>query len=391
MSWNLPRAVSRALSLLCEAGYEAYIVGGCVRDTLMGVMPNDWDITTSALPEQTLAVFWDFRTIETGIQHGTVTVIIEDTPLEITTYRVDGTYSDNRRPDAVSFTPSLAEDLRRRDFTVNAMAYHPEKGLVDLFGGADDITNRRIICVGDPDTRFSEDALRIIRGLRFASTLGFSVEETTADAIRRLSPTLSNVAAERVTEELIKLLCGKDASSILTGFDIVFEGLLPGFIAAKAALLVKTVRPRPFERLAALLFPTVEKNADAILNTLRLPNRLKEDVKTVLSCRDIAIPADDASLLRILHRVGAERANVLLTIRSVWDDCDYTSQLARLNYLHKSGACYTMHGLAITGDDLIEAGVNPGPEIGKKLDELLFAVMDGVCENDKQALLNYIK
>lgn len=390
MNWNIPSAVSRALSLLRESGYEAYVVGGCVRDTLMGVTPNDWDIATSALPRQTMEVFSGYSVIETGIQHGTVTVLVDCVPLEITTYRVDGKYSDSRRPDAVSFTPSLEEDLRRRDFTINAMAYHPDNGLVDLFGGVDDIQNRRIVCVGDPDTRFSEDALRIIRGLRFASTLDFSIESETANAICRLYPTLSKVAAERVTEELVKLLCGKGAARVLIACADVFSGIFPCLSGLDAAPLIASVPSVPYARMAALLFPCAGEGVNAVFDNLRLPSRVKEDVKLVLSYRDALINQEDASLLRLLNKLGAERANVLLSIREKWDNCDYTVHRIRLNELYTSGACYTLQQLAVSGEDLIRAGMTAGPQIGETLQKLLFAVMDGVCENTKQDLLRYI-
>ena len=179
----LPPGVARALTMLENAGYEAFIVGGCVRDALMGIAPKDYDITTSALPSQTKTVFREYHVIETGIQHGTVTVMMDGIPLEITTYRTEGTYSDNRHPDSVSFTTSLREDVARRDFTMNAIAYSPARGLIDHFGGAEDIRRGIIRCVGDPATRFREDALRMMRGIRFASVLGFRIEEETAAAI----------------------------------------------------------------------------------------------------------------------------------------------------------------------------------------------------------------
>ena len=203
---EFPEQVNTALRRLREAGYTACAVGGCVRDRLMSAEPKDYDVTTAALPEQTEAVFAGERIIETGLKHGTVTVLLGGLPIEITTFRVDGGYSDARHPDAVRFTPSLTEDLAHRDFTVNAMAWSPEDGLADPFGGADDLRNRLIRCVGDPDTRFREDALRILRALRFAAVLGFRIEERTADALHRNRALLDKVSAERIAVELCKLL-----------------------------------------------------------------------------------------------------------------------------------------------------------------------------------------
>ncbi|MBQ5841079.1 MAG: HD domain-containing protein, partial [Clostridia bacterium] len=227
MQMPLPSPVVQALSILKMAGFEAYVVGGCVRDTMLGKQPMDWDITTSALPEQILSAFAEYKTVPTGIQHGTVTVIVENTPLEVTTYRIDGEYADSRHPNEVFFTSSLQEDLRRRDFTINAMAYHPEKGLVDCFSGAADLAAQKITCVGDPACRFTEDALRILRALRFSAVLGFSIEKVTADTIHKLAPLLRRVSAERIADELKKLLVGEHVRQVLLDFADVFCVILP--------------------------------------------------------------------------------------------------------------------------------------------------------------------
>ena len=223
----LPAEVQTAIARLEQHGFEAYAVGGCVRDSLLGKQPNDWDITTSARPSQTAACFSDFRTVETGIEHGTLTVLVNGTPLEITTYRNDGEYLDNRHPKQVTFSHRIEDDLCRRDFTVNAMAYHPVRGLVDLFDGRADLTRRRIVCVGDATTRFHEDGLRILRAIRFASVLDFSIEEETARAIHACRSLLSNIAAERIREEFCKLLCGVGAVRILREYADVIGVFLP--------------------------------------------------------------------------------------------------------------------------------------------------------------------
>ena len=269
MDWVLPAQVNTALARLHDAGYEAYIVGGCVRDRIMGREPKDYDITTSALPEQTAAVFAGERIIETGMKHGTVTVLLDGEPLEITTFRIDGTYSDSRHPDAVTFTPSLREDLARRDFTMNAMAYSSETGLVDPFGGQADIAAKYIRCVGDPDLRFREDALRILRALRFSSVLGFPIEPETDGAARYLCLLLKKISAERVFSELKQLLCGPDVRRVLLDYAGVLGAVLPeilpmqGFdqrnphhcydILEHTAAAVEAMPPEPALRLAALL------------------------------------------------------------------------------------------------------------------------------------------
>ncbi|MBQ6445031.1 MAG: tRNA nucleotidyltransferase, partial [Clostridia bacterium] len=265
----LPGPVETALRLLEHAGFEAWVVGGCTRDALLRDAPKDWDITTSALPAETLSVFSDFRTIETGLQHGTVAVLLDGMLLEITTYRVDGTYKDSRHPDEVTFTRSIDEDLARRDFTMNAIAYSPARGYEDLYGGASDIKAHLIRCVGDPETRFTEDALRILRALRFSSVLGFAIEEQTASAIHALKERILHVAWERISAELLQLLCGKDVYRVLQDYRDVFAVLFPELepcfdfpqnnpwhiydVYTHIAHSVESIAPEPALRLTMLL------------------------------------------------------------------------------------------------------------------------------------------
>ena len=233
---KIPPQVNRATQILQSNGHSAYVVGGAVRDMLMGKAAHDWDITTSALPEETLKAFADFRTIETGLKHGTVTVIVDGMSLEITTFRIEGDYSDNRHPDSVDFTDKIEDDLSRRDFTVNAIAYSPEKGFADPFDGQTDIKNKIIRCVGDPDKRFGEDALRILRALRFSSVLGFEIDESTKESIHHNFKLLANISVERVFVEISKLLCGKNAGRILREFEEVFFFILPEISPMKNCL-----------------------------------------------------------------------------------------------------------------------------------------------------------
>ena len=224
---NLPPAVSSLIARLNEAGFSAYAVGGCVRDTLLSKVPHDWDLCTSARPEQMLEVFRGEHVVETGLKHGTLTVVLDHVPYEITTFRTDGVYTDHRHPDSVTFVSDVAGDLARRDFTVNAMAYAPREGLVDLFGGREDLQKKIIRCVGVPAERFEEDALRILRALRFASVYDFTVDPETDKALRLLAPTLKKVAAERIRVELLKLLCGAGAGRILRTYPDVLAVVIP--------------------------------------------------------------------------------------------------------------------------------------------------------------------
>ena len=227
MTLNIPSKAKTIITLLENAGFEAFCVGGAVRDSIMGLNPTDWDITTSASPEDTVMVFKDYKTVDTGLKHGTLTVVIDKTPFEVTTYRVDGDYNDNRHPENVHFTKNLINDLSRRDFTVNALAYNDKTGLVDLYGGQEDIYNSIIKTVGNPSARFQEDGLRIMRALRFASVLGFTIESETAKAIHDNKDLLKNISAERLAVELSKLVCGKNAFNILTEYWDVLSVFIP--------------------------------------------------------------------------------------------------------------------------------------------------------------------
>lgn len=232
MRIEIPEEVGAILAVLERHGFEAYVVGGCVRDSLLGQTPHDWDICTAALPEEVMGCFTGERTLPTGIAHGTVTLVREGVPYEITTFRVDGDYSDGRHPDSVSFVRNLTEDLARRDFAVNAMAYSPRTGVVDCFGGWQDLQERQVRAVGKPAARFEEDALRILRALRFASVYGFGIEAKTASAARKLKNTLTNVAVERIFSEFARLLCGSGAGRVLTAFPDIFSVFLPEILPA---------------------------------------------------------------------------------------------------------------------------------------------------------------
>ena len=288
MNIPIPKNVMQALEILGKNGYSAYAVGGCVRDSLLGNKPDDWDICTSALPEQTAECFADYRVIPTGVKHGTITVIVEK-PLEITTFRIDGDYLDNRRPSEVSFTRRLEDDLCRRDFTVNAMALSADGEITDLYGGQEDLKAKLIRCVGYAETRFDEDALRIMRALRFASVLGFEIESETADAIRKKRQLLANIAAERIVKEFTKLLRG-NCADILFGYSEVIKIFLPiADFSADTVRLIAASPADPLLRLAILLSKSSAEDAEKMLRKLKYDNCTLKYVTLILESADMSL------------------------------------------------------------------------------------------------------
>ena len=383
MSFSLPEQVLRAFSLLEGAGYETYLVGGSVRDLLRGDQPSDFDMTTRARPEETLAVFSEYRTVETGLRHGTVTVLIDGMPIEITTYRVDGAYTDHRRPDSVTFTSSIREDLARRDLTVNAMAYHPLRGLFDPFGGERDLAAGVIRAVGDPERRFAEDALRILRTLRFAARFSFRIDRETAVAAAALAPTLSAVAPERIREELFRLLISSGVDTVLAEHGHILSKILPGLP------LREPLSPLPPElplRAAALLAPMGGEYAARLLRDLRTDNATARAILDTIAVLAEEPPREEKSLLGLLRDFGADAVDRAATIWEVHGAADGLSALLRA--VLASGRPYTVSALAVTGEDLMTIGVPSGPKIGRLLRLLLDAVIGGEAENTKEALLS---
>ena len=437
----LPEQVNTALSRLQAAGFEACLVGGCVRDRVMGRTPHDYDVATSALPEETERVFAGERVIETGLKHGTVSVLLGGMPLEITTYRVDGTYSDGRHPDAVTFTPSLREDLARRDFTVNAMAWSPAAGLIDPFGGQADIAAGIIRCVGDPALRFHEDALRILRALRFSAQLGFSVAPETDAALRADAELLKQVSAERITAELRLLLCGADVRRVLLDYAEVLGTVIPellpmrGFdqknkhhvydVLEHCAVACEAVPPDPVLRTAALLhdvgkpdcfftdsdgvghfYGHAERGAETVeplLRRLRFDNESRERITELVHRHDMRIEPTEKAVLRAFRRFGPEFYFQLLEIKradalahapgpKLTERMERYEALKALgNALLEKQACFSLRDLAVNGTDLLAAGFAPGPAVGAALDQLLAAVIDGAVPNERAALLEYLQ
>ena len=431
---NLPEYVLTAMKKLEENGFTAFAVGGCVRDSIMGKEAHDWDMTTSATPEETLEVFKSFRTVPTGIKHGTVTVLVDKHPLEITTFRIDGDYKDNRRPESVKFTRNIENDLSRRDFTVNAMAFNKKDGIVDLFGGCEDIDNKIIRSVGDPDCRFNEDALRIMRALRFSATLGFKIEEKTSESIKRNKHLLKNIASERIRIELEKLIMGDDAERILLRFsDVIFE-IIPELKSTEGLAqncpyhiydvyrhIVKSIalsKKDKYVRLAMLLHDiakpdakTTDENgidhfkchaslsADKANEILK---RLRYDKKTISLVTKLILHHDDRlyenprSIKKHASKHGFEflylldevsRADILAQNPSMTDRialCD--NYINELKSLENETPCLKISDLKIDGNDLIRLGFS-GKEIGEKLEFLLDRVIKNEVENNREELI----
>lgn len=429
---QIPDSIQTILKTLERRGFSAWCVGGCVRDSLLGRTPDDWDVTTSALPEEVMAVFAD-HAFPTGLQHGTVTVREGGAPVEVTTFRTDGTYADHRHPDAVSFTRSLTEDLSRRDFTVNAMAVNLQGELADPFYGQADLDARVLRCVGLPGRRFSEDALRLLRCLRFSSVLGFSIAEETAAALHANRGLLANIAAERIRIELDKLLCGENAMAVLRAFPDVLAVVIPevtpmvGFdqhtryhcydVWEHTLHALAAAPADPLLRWAVLLHdigkpscftqdergghfyghPTVSRRLAAdILQRLKFDNGTQDAILTLVEWHDREIPRTEKGFRRALQRLGEVRLRQLLEVKRADNMGQAPAYQGRLLEIAQGGeildtllaqdACFSLRQLAVNGRDLMAMGLH-GTEIGRTLNILLDAVVDGALPNEKDALL----
>ncbi len=424
------------INRLTENGFGAYAVGGCVRDILMGIEANDYDITTSATTDEIKRVFKEERIIGTGIKHGTVTVLVGSVPFEVTTYRLETTYSDNRHPDKVIFTRKLSDDLSRRDFTVNSIAYNETQGFVDLFGGKDDIENKIIRCVGNPRKRFEEDSLRILRGMRFASTLGFEIEGETKKAMLDCRALIKNISRERIFTELSKMLCGKSIRNVLTEFAPVLGEIIPeinamnGFeqhnfhhiydVLTHTAVVVASTPPVLHLRLAALFHDSAKpfcfsldeegighfyghasksvETAEKRLTELRCDNKTKENVVRLIKAHDTPIEESERIIKRRLNSMGEELFFDLITLKRA-DTAglapEFSERNAHFDRLEKIAReilkkedCFSLKHLAVNGRDMLELGLK-GKEIGQMLDRLLEAVIDGKVENEREMLIEF--
>lgn len=431
----LPEKVNTIIHTLQEKGFEAYAVGGCVRDSILGRVPDDWDITTSATPMETKALF--ARTFDTGIEHGTITVLIDKDAFEVTTYRVDGKYEDSRHPSEVTFTRSLQEDLLRRDFTINAMAYNDIEGLVDIFGGLEDLNQKTIRCVGDAMARFGEDALRILRAVRFAAQLGFEIEEDTQRGITELAPTLANISAERIQVELIKMLTSPNPGMLKSAYELgITKVILPEFdtmmqttqenphhkysVGEHTLKAIGAIRADKVLRLTMLfhdiakpMMKTMDENGVAhfkmhdskgaemtkqILRRLKFDNDTMNKVARLVQYHDYRMPAEPKNVRRAMNKIGEDLFPYYLEVRMA-------DTLAQSEYLQEEKIqniqdvrtcyeeilekqeCVSLKTLAVTGSDLIANGMKPGKDIGAVLTKLLEYVIEHPEVNKKEVLL----
>ena len=439
MQIQLPDKVHHIINTLEEAGYEAYAVGGCVRDSILGRKPDDWDITTSAKPEEIKRLFP--RTVDTGIKHGTVTVLLGGEGFEVTTYRVDGVYEDGRHPSEVTFTASLKEDLKRRDFTINAMAYNARTGLVDLYGGLADIENRVIRCVGIAGERFDEDALRMLRAVRFSAQLSFRIEEATGEAVKALAPNLQKISAERIQVELVKLVTSPNPDYLRTAYELgITAQILPEFdlcmetpqrhkhhcydVGEHILHSMIEVGPDKVLRLG-MLFHEIgkpqtltidpdgtthnkrhpfegEKITRKVMRRLKFDNDTTDKVTKLVLYHDYDIAPTEAGVRRAINRMGEDIFAMIFTVRraDIAAQSDYMREekLAKVAYIEKLYSeilarkdAVTLKDLAISGNDLIAEGMPPGRQIGETLSALLERVLDDPSLNTREILLKLYK
>lgn len=441
MKIQMPEAAKYIIETLTQNGYEAYIVGGCVRDSILNKQPQDWDITTSATPEQTKSLFR--RTIDTGIEHGTVTVMMDKTGYEVTTYRVDGKYQDHRRPTEVTFTASLAEDLKRRDFTINAMAYNDQDGVIDEFGGLADLERGIIRCVGVPQERFDEDALRILRAVRFAAQLDFAIEEDTGQAIREQAQFLKDISAERIQTELTKLITSDHPERILDAWELGITAIvLPEFdvmmktpqhtmyhkydVGRHTVAVMQNIEADPVLRWAALLHDsakpmcrTTDENgtdhfyghpkvgseiARQVLRRMKLDNDTIHRVERLVAWHDYGIDGrvTKKSLRHALNQMGPNLFEDYAKLRraDMLGQSDYEAEKKQADYekllelyreIVKDGECLAIKDLRIDGKALIRMGVQPGPAMGQILNDLLQQVLEDPQLNTVEKLENIVR
>ena len=431
----MPDNAKIILDTIHKAGFEAYIVGGCVRDALLGRQPGDWDITTNAMPQDVKKLFR--RTIDTGIQHGTVTIMFGKEGYEVTTYRIDGKYEDSRHPSEVTFTRDLTEDMKRRDFTINAMAYNDEEGLIDRFGGEQDLEDRIIRCVGDPRERLSEDALRIMRAVRFAAQLDYEIDEGTVEAIKELAPTLDKISAERIQTELVKLLISDHPERIETAYELgITAVVLPEFdrcmetpqnnkhhaysVGGHIIECLKNVAPDRILRLTMLLHDIAKPDtisvdeeginhfydhdaigaevARKIFRRLKFDRETMDRVCNIIRYHDDRFPVTPRNVRRMMNRIGTQDF-------PYWMDVRYADTMAQSEYMReeklkdledirrvyaqiiRNNDCITVKDLCVSGKDLMDAGISPGPMMGQILSAMLEDVLDEPSHNTKDYLL----
>lgn len=389
ISSKIPGYVSDIIKQLKSAGFEAYVVGGCIRDSLLGRIPEDWDVCTSALPDEVIEVLHGFNVIKTGIAHGTVTAVKDKDICEITTFRSDGEYTDHRRPDSVAFTRNVSEDLARRDFTVNAMAFSEKIGIVDLYGGQSDINDKIIRCVGNPVTRFTEDSLRILRALRFSSVLDFKIEQFTEQALFSCSELIKFVAKERIYNEFKKLLCGRSAYRIIYDYKNIFLKFLNSSKLEENAVFLQD-SPAEFPLRYALLFYNTNVDA-ALLNLLNLKAEKKviNEVEFLISNNSDQYFLDSHSIKKTLSCFGKNKTEKLLNYVCITHHFPKNIKSAIQTLIEKTPVI-TLKELEISGYDIMALGIKNGLEIKDVLNLALDAVLQEECENEKSSLIEFI-
>ncbi len=398
---EIPKNVQKILTYLEANGFEAFVVGGCVRDSICRKKPKDWDVCTSANPREIKRVFEGVMpTIPTGEKHGTITVVSGKEAVEVTTYRRDGGYTDGRRPDSVCFVPDIKEDLSRRDFTINAMAYNPRVGILDLFGGASDIEKGLLRCVGVPEKRFEEDALRIMRALRFSAEGGFEIEKETSDAIHRCRSLLEKISAERIYAELKAILLSAEPSKILISYRDVFEVIIKAAFSQENFSYTRCIAADAMQkdlpmRLAVVLGSQGAEVTRELLRVLKTEKQVRR--KSCMLCENDGItpPCDRKECLYMLKRYGDSDARDIIKYNSVLYQKTkmgkaYADALAMLDDIIEKDECYSLKQLKISGNDLIVLGISQGVDIGGKMEELLCAVIDKRVKNERSALLKFL-
>lgn len=436
---QLPQNVNFIIDTITQAGYEAYAVGGCIRDSLLGREPEDFDITTSASPFVIKELFP--RTVDTGIKHGTVTVLLQKESYEVTTYRIDGEYEDHRHPKEVIFTANLLEDLKRRDFTINAMAYNEKTGLVDPFGGEEDLAGKMIRCVGNPVERFTEDALRMMRAVRFSAQLGYTIEENTRKAIEQLAPSLHAISAERIQTELVKLAVSSNPSFLRIAYETgITAVIMPEFdrcmqteqnnphhcysVGEHTLHSMENIRADKILRLTMLFHdmgkpqtmtvdeqgiyhfhghPEISSNiAKDIMRRLKFDNKTIYYVTNLVRYHDVKVELRRKAVRHAIHKIGEDIFPYLFEVKradflaqSMYQRAEKEQELQQLQEIYeeikKNKECVSLKELAVTGRDLIQAGIKEGPEVGSELKKLLALVIEEPERNTKEYLLAVVK
>lgn len=389
-----PEYVAFTLDRLEENGYSAYLVGGCVRDYIMGIEPHDFDITTNAKPEQIEECFSDIKTLDVGKKHGTITLVFDKECVEVTTYRIDGEYKDSRHPETVTFTDRIEDDLARRDFTMNAIAYSPKRGFVDPFDGRGDIAKERIVCVGNPNVRFDEDALRILRALRFSSRLGFCIEDNTKNAILEKRNLLLNIAYERINSEFVGIIDGKDAADVISEYIEIFRTFIPSLTSVDYSSIGNARNHSRAVKLS-LFFSHYDntKELETLLKNLKFDNATVKTVTSVVSLFNFCFSKfKDSDIKRAVSKIGVDNTQILYqALYCHTNNREHISALQHLAEFVGEDACMCVSSLDIKGNEIIEKyGINPAMT-GSILSQLLDDVIDEIIPNEKNALLERAK